>query len=63
MLIKDIEVGKTYHNGGKRKRLVVGVEGLFVYYQTPTDMRRGSITGERVDLFAKWSKGVVENVS
>lgn len=59
MNIKDIEIGRTYHNGKKRTRTVVGWGRLFIYYTTPSKKKRGIVTGELPFNFAKWAKGVV----
>ncbi len=46
----------TKHHGvvlqkGKRKRIVVGFDGMFVYYNTPSS--KGT-TGENIASFKKW---------
>ncbi|MCU5223998.1 hypothetical protein [Bacillus tropicus] len=45
---------------GKRKRIFLGIEGMFAYYKTPSSK---SITGENLAIFRKWlmNATVVEN--
>ena len=60
MDIKDIKIGETYHNGGKRKRTVVGWLGYMIAYKTPTDYKKGITQAVPLHHFAKWAKGKVE---
>lgn len=60
MDIGEIQPGKTYHNGGKRKRTVLRVDPLWVHYVTPSSPK-GQITAELINRFAKWAKGQVQS--
>lgn len=53
----EITVGRTYHNGGKRRRTIVGISGYFVLYKTTSSGR--STTGIPIWDFKRWAKGVV----
>ncbi|AZU99091.1 hypothetical protein pW4_76 [Bacillus phage pW4] len=49
----DLVKGQTWVKGN-RERTIVDVGGFMIYYQTKTDIKRGSVTGERTNLFLKW---------
>ncbi|MFE8701114.1 hypothetical protein ACFYKX_10965 [Cytobacillus sp. FJAT-54145] len=54
---KDVVVGKTYHNGGTRRRTVVGFHGSFVLYRTPSHKKQ--VLGVSLWNFVSWAKGIV----
>ncbi|AKQ08242.1 hypothetical protein PP655_gp050 [Bacillus phage PBC4] len=39
---------------GKREKLIVGFDEFYMYYQTKTDRKKGTITGVRRSSFRKW---------
>jgi len=51
----DIKIGTTYIKG-KRKRTVVGLDGVFVVYTTPTSKKKGHVIGEIMPIFIKWAE-------
>lgn len=57
LTLDDLKIGQTYHNGKERRRTVVAINGIFVYYITK---RKSQITGVWISDFLKWAKGVVE---
>ncbi|MBH0323347.1 MULTISPECIES: hypothetical protein [Bacillus] len=62
LMLADLHTMKvgTVLQKGKRKRIFLGVKGMFAYYRTPSSK---SITGENLTIFRKWllDAKVVEN--
>jgi hypothetical protein len=48
----NMKVG-TVLQKGKRKRIFLGVDGMFIYYTTPSSK---CTTGEYIGIFRKWLK-------
>ncbi|MGE6548077.1 hypothetical protein ACQKFK_03410 [Bacillus mycoides] len=63
LMLADLHTMKvgTVLQKGKRKRIFLGIDGMFVYYKTASSSK--SFTGESVTIFQKWLKGaeVVKN--
>jgi hypothetical protein len=52
--------GEDVLRKGRRIRIVLGrpqLRGPWVTFQTPTDIRRGFVSAERLDIFQDWAKG------
>jgi hypothetical protein len=51
--------GEDVLRKGRRIRIVLGrpqLRGPWVTFQTPTDIRRGFVSAERLDAFQDWAK-------
>jgi hypothetical protein len=51
--------GEDVLRKGRRKRIILGrpmLRGSWVTFQTPTDIRCGTVTAERLDAFQSWAK-------
>ena len=55
MIPSDVKIGTTYIKGA-RKRTVVGLDGVFVVYVTPTSKKKGHVIGEIIHNFIKWAE-------
>lgn len=51
MNIEELEPGMILKKG-QRKRIYIGIQGLFVYYKTPSSPN--STTGELIFNFKRW---------
>lgn len=56
MKVNELTVGDVLVRGN-RERLFRGFDGLFVVYQTKSDIRMNLVTGVRIDEFEKWLDG------
>lgn len=52
--LNKLSVG-TVLQKGKRKRIFLGIDGVFVHYKTPSSSKEK--TSEHMALFANWLKG------
>ncbi|WP_342505891.1 hypothetical protein [Sporosarcina sp. FSL K6-2383] len=58
MKMSKLNVGDVFVKGNN-ERLFRGLssDGIIVFYQTKTDIRRKRVTGVRIDVFEEWLDG------
>lgn len=49
----NLAVGQVWVKG-TREKVIYGFDTFYMYYQTKTDLKKGTVTGVRRSIFRKW---------